>query len=337
MASEEERAKILAEYMQAAERDVEDEEEFQDQDDDEDSNEEGSYNGEDDDDLLPAKGDENYAVLQGKIMINDEGRIVYWGSWSMKKDLEKQALKSDKEKKKTRFKMKSKQSLGKKGRFDPLLNPLMPNKMPRTVLFDGFFTTDETDTVEPHRKMKERDIELVFSQGVPMKPNENSEEKEGDASNGNGNGNANANASGNGNAGPYFVVKGKGTNDFGNFTVEGIFSPNPRNRDGHPLTCSKRYCRASKRFHDSEDDYEISGDEDEAADLTELCGLADDASLTVEQLRQKYYGGGDDDADVDVENDSKVAAAGKSDGGKPAAKRSKIVHEEEEDDDGCGF
>ncbi len=331
MASEEERAKILAEYMQAADRDVEDEEEFEDQD-DEDSNDEGSYNGDDDD--AQAEGDQNYAVLDGKIMINDEGRIVFGGSWCMKKDLEKQALKTEKEKRKTRFKMKSKQSLGKKGRFDPLLNPLMPNKAPRTVLFDGFFTTDETDTIEPHRKMKETNIEIIFSQGVPMKSDGCHETKDanGDyAGNGISKGNGNAKDSG-----PCFVVKGKGTNDFGNFNIEGIFCPNPRNRDGHPLTCSKRYCRASKRFYDSEEDYEISGDE--AADITELCGLADDAQLSVEELRKKYYGGGDDEDNDDEGSNLKVAAAGgKSDGGKRAAKRSKIVREEDDDDDGCGF
>ena len=333
MASAEERARIMAEYMQSADRDVEDEEEFQD--DEEDSNDEGSYDGQDDgEESGPA--DENYAVLNGKILINEEGRIVFGGNWCMKKDLEKQGKKSEKEQRKTRFKMKSKQSLGKKGRFDPLLNPLMPNKMPRTVLFDGFFTTDDTDTVEPHRKIKERDIEIVFSQAVlPLKNDDaesNSEEKEAHT-NGNGNGHQN------GSAPPSFVIKGKGTNDFGTFTVEGIFCPNPRNRDGHPLTCSKRYSRSAKRSYDSEDDYEMSADEAAPADLNELCGLADDAQLSVEQLRQKYYGGSDDDKngqDDAASGNSKVAAVsvGKNDG-KPAAKRSKIVDDDE--DDGCGF
>jgi hypothetical protein len=332
MASAEERARIMAEYMQSADRDVEDEEEFQD--DEEDSNDEGSYDGQDDEGEESEPADENYAVLNGKILINEEGRIVFGGNWCMKKDLEKQGNKSEKEQRKTRFKMKSKQSLGKKGRFDPLLNPLMPNKMPRTVLFDGFFTTDDTDTVEPHRKMKERDIEIVFSQAVlPLKNDDaesNSEEKEAHP---NGNGHRN------GSAPPSFVIKGKGTNDFGNFTMEGIFCPNPRNRDGHPLTCSKRYSRsASKRSYDSEDDYEMSADEAAPADLNELCGLADDAQLSVEQLRQKYYGGSDDDnnGQDDVDSGSKVAAVsvGKNDG-KPAAKRSKVVDDDE--DDGCGF
>ena len=318
MASEAERAKILAEYLQDADKDVEDEDEFQ-ADDYDDDDDEGSYDGVEED-----TGDDNYAVLEGKIMINDEGRIVYGGNWCMKKDLDKQALKTDKEKRNTRFKLKSKQSLGKKGRFDPLMNPLMPNKGPRTVIFDGFFTTDATDTVEPHRKIKEQEIEIIFAQGIPMKKkNASGDEKE-------------AKNVQNDSEAPCFLVKGKGLNDFGTFALEGIYCPSPRSKDGHTLTCSKKYCRAPKENgnYDSEDDYEISGDE--AADLTELCGLADDAQLSVEDLRKKYYGGDDDDEGRNAEDGDdckKKASSDDSNDVKPAKRRKLDI----EDDDDCGF
>ena len=312
MASEEERANIIAEYMQAADRDVEDEEEFQGEDDDEDDGDDGHDSFDEDSDSdndgeTAPKKDDNYAVLKGILHMNDEGRLVYSGTWCMKKDLAKQAQSSDKGKKKTKFKLKSKQALGTtKGKFD-LLNPLLAEKKPRTILFDGFFTTDDTDTVQPHRKIKERDIELIFSQGVPMKKSEGAAEakaKEG-----------------------CFVVKGKGANDFGAFGIEGIYCPSSsaEEKDGHPLTCSKRYggfesTVGSKRSrdYDSEDDYEISGDE--AADMDELIGLHEEADMSVEELRKKYYGGDDEDEDED---------------GELPAKRSKVV--EEDDDDGCGF
>ena len=76
-----------------------------------------------------------------------------------------------------------------------------------------------------------------------------------------------------------------------------------------------------ERDYDSEDNYEISGDDDEAADITELIGLADDAELSVEELRKKYYGG-DDDAHAAKKGENKQASV----------KRSKIV--DEDDDDG---
>ena len=311
MASEEERAKILAEYMQAADRDVEDEEEFQVDDYDNEDDGQDSFGDESDSDGGDShkKKDDHYAVLKGNLVLSDDGRLVYSGTWCMKKDLEAHDKKNDEEKKKTKFKMKSKQALSPKGTLFDLLDPLLPDKRPRTILFDGFFTTDETDQVKPHRKIKERDVEFIFSQGVPMKKSEGEESKQ-----------------------SCYVVKCKGTNDFGAFGMEGIYCPSSKQQDVQPLTCSKRYgCEstsASKRGrdYDSEDDYEISGDE--AADITELTGLADDAALSVEELRKKYYGGEGDNQPCAV-HDQDIQSA---------AKRSKVLEEEEDDDDdGCGF
>ena len=323
MASEEERARILAEYMQDADK-GEDEEEFQAEDydeEEEDANDNDSYGGDDshsDSDSQtgePTKKDENYAVLSGNLILNEEGRLVYSGTWCMKKGLEENQRIDEVERKKTKFKLKSKQNLKATGKVFDLANPLLAEKKARTVLFDGFFTTDKTDAVQPHRKVKERDVELIFSQGVPMKKGEKDESKKE----------------------ACFVVKGKGSNDFGAFSLEGIYCPKPEGKVGgsHPLTCSKRYGFASGskrgRDYDSEEDYEISGDE--AADMTELVGLADDNEMSVEELRKKYYGGTEEQQDKKEETKPKPNEKEKD--SKAPAKRSKIM--DEDDDDGCGF
>lgn len=316
MASEEERAKILAEYMAAADKDDGDDEEaeFQDFDDEDDANSFDDSDSDDDGGNHASNGkhkDENYAVLDGSLSLNDEGRLVFSGLWCMKKDLKPtSALPDDasKEKKKTKFKLKSKQSFT--GKKFSLANPLLADNKPRTMIFDGFFTTDKTDTVQPHRKIKEKDVEITFSQGVKMRKascdlgsedkNKNSSSTEGDC----------------------IVVKGKGTNEFGSFVLEGLYETVSDSKQSQPLTCSKRYkfVGSTNDDYDSEDDYEISGDE--AADLSELVGLADDAELSVEELRKKYYGGGGaDDSKEEVKS--------------PAAKKAKII--DDDDDDDCGF
>jgi hypothetical protein len=330
MASEEERARILAEYMQEADK-GEDEEEFQAEDYDEEENDNDSY-GDDEShsdgdsqtgtgEPSTKKGDENYAVLSGNLIMNEEGRLVYSGTWCMKKDLEENQRIDEVERKKTKFKLKSKQNLKATGKVFDLANPLLggAEKKARTVLFDGFFTTDKTDAVQPHRKVKERDVELNFSQGVPMKKGEKDELKKE----------------------ACFVVKGKGSNDFGAFSLEGIYCPKSEGKVGvggsHPLTCSKRYGFASGskrgRDYDSEEDYEFSGDEDEAADMIELVGLADDNEMSVEELRKKYYGGTEEQQDE--KEDTKTKPNEKEKESKAPAKRSKIT--DEDDDDGCGF
>ncbi len=364
MATQEERDRILAEYMQAAEADNgDDEEEFQGSDD---------YSDDDDDvddDSATSTQDDNYAVLQGNLVLNDEGRVVYSGTWCMRKDLAKEtntatetsttATKTvdgkeneqgakqeketvgDKKKKKTKFKLKSKQVLGKgsKHPFD-LRNPLLENDKPRTILFDGFFTTDETDTIQPYRKIKERDIELIFSQSITSKKKTSS---------------TNISANGNGvlqdkdesketkskveTEEQKFVVRGNGSNEFGKFCMEGIYYCNPSFADNgnHNLTCSKRYdfqkaaaAARKRRYDESEDDYEMS--DSEPADLNELIGLSEDANLSIEDLKKKYNADGSGEI-----NNCNGPGNGNNDGDeKLPAKRSKI-EEEEDDDDGCGF
>jgi len=354
MSSEEERAKILADYMQAADADdgQEDEEEFHGDDDSDIDGEEGSYGDSDDDDgdddAVVSSKDENYAVLQGNLVLNDEGRLVYSGIWCMKKDLNKQkqqqqqgeemnAIVEDGKKKKTKFKLKSKQTLGSESQQPfSLLNPLLGDNKPRSLLFDGFFTTDETDTIQPYRKIKERDVELIFSLAAADKSDGTADTVAVNGASDKGKGKED-----NSTEGPKkYVVKGKGNNDFGQFHLGGIYGPT----DGsHSLTCSKRYGVAeasasagTKRGRgyndDSEDDYVMS--DDEGANLTELVGLHDDAELSVDELRKRYYGGDDSGAVAGAGGDNKSGTDSAKNGEGPD-KRSKIA--EEDDDDGCGF
>jgi len=296
MASEEERAKILAEYMKEADKDHgDDEPEWNggDSESDDDDDEDEFDDDQSDNDGKPHH-DDNYVVLQGSLVMNDEGRLVFSGTWCMKKDLlesnnggaSQQESGSDGKKKKTKFKLKSKQVLSEK-KFD-LTNPLLPDHKPRTLLFDGFFNTDATDAIEPYRKIKERDVEITFSQGASSKTEED---------------------------GKTFLVKGQGTNDFGTFNMEGIYRP----ISPFSLTVTKRYGSNPVDYdYDSED---IEGDEGDAADMGELIGLHEEANLSVEELRKRYYGG--DRGAADNDDDAPVASA----------KKPKY----DDDDDECGF
>lgn len=267
MASEEERARILAEYMKDADADTGDEEPEwnageSDSDDSEDFNDDST-----DGDAKPSH-EENYAILQGALVLNDEGRLVFSGTWCMKSDLDNadgttlSGQSTDVTKKKTKFKLKSKQQLS--GKNFSLANPLLADLKPRVILFDGFFNTDATDTIEPYRKIKERDVEITFSQGVNGK---------------------------NGDSSSSILVKGQGTNDFGSFNIEGIYRPVPP----FSLTVSKRY--SIERTNNEYDSEDIEGDEGDAADSCELIGLHEEATLSIEELRKRYNGSGADEKD----------------------------------------
>ena len=281
MASEEERSKIMSEYMDSLNKS-----------DDDDSECEEALNyldndneHEDQNEKFDQESQSDYAVLNGSLSLSDEGRLLYTGSWTMNSNLEKQKASTGgsseipppqipamgQRKKKTKFKLKSKSSLPE----NFLTLPLFKSK-PQTLLLDGFFTTDETDRVQPFRKIKERDIELSFAaEVVNIKtciPTS-------------------------------YTVQGRGTNEFGPFTISGIYTPtksennkNPTPSSSHSLVCHKRYisvepqsARKRRRVRDDDDD-DIS--DDGGADFNEVIGLHEDANLSVEELRRKYYGSG---------------------------------------------
>lgn len=291
MASEEERARILAEYMkETEEKDIEDDEpewnggesESEDSDDFDDDSE--------DDDRKPSH-EEDCAVLQGALVLSDEGCLVFSGTWCMKSDLDNTDGKrgnqvEDITKKNTKFKLKSKQQLGKN--FN-LSDPLLADQMPRTLFFDGFFNSDATDAIEPYRKIRERDVEITFSLGANGK---------------------------NGDSGRSILVRGQGNNDFGSFYLEGIYRPLPP----YSLTVSKRYNFGATNYDDDSED--IEGDEGDAADMGELIGLHEEANLSVEELRKRYYGAGANEEDSE-KNDF------------TSAKKQK--YDDDGDDEECGF
>jgi hypothetical protein len=248
MASEEERARIMAEYL-AGNDEAEEEEEFQDDDDDE-----------------PTAA-ANFPVLKGRLKLDGLGHLVYLGTWSMKQD----SVPSDK----TKFKLKSTTPV-------PKFNLNSPSEK-SAIAMNGYFHTDHTDKVEQYRKIKERGIQLAFTKQQ---------------------------------TGQY-RIKGKGSNEFGAFTLEGLYVPDPNGKK-YWLQCNKQY-----GFTPSYDEDEDCGD-DEGADIGELTELQHDAQMSVEDLRKKYYGGDNDDV-----NDSKP----------PAAKKPKIqiTLPVDDDDDECGF
>mmetsp|Transcript_42599 Transcript_42599/g.129318 ORF Transcript_42599/g.129318 Transcript_42599/m.129318 type:complete len:361 (-) Transcript_42599:101-1183(-) len=360
MATQKEKGSALADYFaaNAVAEDEEDEADFDPSDDGEESDpfEDGDGDDDDEDDDDDEGGqDDNYAILDGTLHLNDDGdRVVYSGTWCMKKDFDKakddgggsskDAEGSDKKKKKkTKFKLKSKQAVvapesdggGKAVPIFDLDNPTVttassvgeasekeaPPK--RTMLFDGFFFAAEE---EGHRKIKERDLELTFVVEADSKAEDGSSDA-GD--------------------GQKYRVRGRGTNEFGVFDIEGIYNAAAKksgDSDGskgrsnpRPLLCTKRYqpaaasSRSKSRWHagacsDDDDDDEMNGDQ--GTDFNELIALNEEAHMSVEELRRRYYGG-----DADDKKENGVSEGSK---GEPPAKKARIA-EAESDDDGCGF
>jgi len=227
MASEEERAKIMAEYL-AGKDDNNEEEEF---------DEEGEV--EDDDEV-------DFPVLRGRLKLDEESRLVYLGFWCMRKQLEA------KKNPETKFKLKSVDKIDWN-----LHKP--PNEVP--IQMNGFFLTDETDTVQPHRKIREKGVEIRFikSRNIPKR----------------------------------YLVKGQGENDFGYFALSGVYNTGKKSNPKHLMQCNKQYGSNASREDDG--DY----DTDDGADAEELNGLEDEANMSIEELRKKYYGGGGDNNDDD--------------------------------------
>jgi len=348
MASEEERAKILAEYKAAAAA--------ADDDDNEVDFNPANYDSENDDEFT---GDESSdeeetvvdpVVLNGTLYINDEGRIIISGTWCLQSQLvtESQDLMCTKPViKHPKFKLKSQDRVyasgpsslsqssneEKKSRRSVLFDIHRPtlSKLPstdssnddsiptrRTLCFDGFFLQppspsepdSNTPAKLPDKKIKERDVEICFTTIAN-------------------------------NTSTYNVV-GRGYNEYGQFALSnGTYTPPLADAisgtrakikfmktygssgDGTKETRSG----AVKRSRRHNDDDSFDDDFDEKADYGEVNELCEDAGLSIEELRAKYYGGGGGDGDDD-DGGGKVKAAS------PQMKRARL---EEDDDDECGF
>lgn len=311
MASEEERAAILAEYKAASAAGYYDEEE----------EDEADFDPSDDSEDSEEDHEDDYAILNGSLSLNEDGRLIYSGLWNMKSD----PAKSSKFKLRSQSVFHSKQQLEgiadeKEGDGPKKASPLLfdvhhptqtklgadgSNPLPtrRAIIFDGFFfvkSDNQKDSVangeiksKHGEKIKERDVELFIVL-----------ESE------------------------HYKVTGRGHNTYGSFALEGKYTA-PTSDDGTQATMElqKKYgsggaTKGSKRRY-----YESEDDEDEEYEVktgfSELIELTEDANLSVEELRKKYYGGGDQE-----EED------GDGGGGKMPAKKARL---EESDDSDCGF
>ena len=362
MASEEERAAILAEYKASvASAHNDDEDDFDDEDEAEfDPN--AAFSDDDDDGDGEEEEEEeeaDYVVLTGSIHLNEEGRIIYSGNWCMKSELDTTNTTATTAK----FKLKSQEvchpppppgakksgtnnTANNKKLFD-IRRPTMTNDVMfpsrRMLIFDGFFfekpppAADGEGSLPPTpkengsekmspKKIKERDVELFISAVE------------------NDTGMVNLSS---------FRIAGRGQNEYGQFVLDGTYTPPGELDDkNHRATviCNKTYgvggaakketrAAAAKqgsssnkrkaRAHDDDDSFDEDFDGEERADYTELIELSEDANLSVEELRKKYYGGGEDDEEeVDEDDDG---------GGKMSAVAKKPRLDEESDDEACGF
>ena len=353
MASEEERAKILAEYKAATAADDDDNEvdfnpaNYDSENDDEFTGDEESSDEEEEAIVDPV-------VLNGTLYINDEGRIIISGTWCLQSQLnaESQDLMCMKPViKHPKFKLKSQDRVygtsgpsslsqssteEKKSRrsvlFDihrPTLSKLstdssntdsssIPTR--RTMCFDGFFlqpSPSEADTPakQQDKKIKERDVEICFT---TIDKSDTS---------------------------TYNVV-GRGYNEYGQFVLSnGTYTPPSADAisgtrakikvmktygsSGDTGGTKETRSGAVKRSRRHNDDDSFDDDFDEKADYGEVNELCEDAGLSIEELRAKYYGGGGGgDEDDDDDGGGKVKAAS------PQMKRARL---EEDDDDECGF
>lgn len=418
MASEEERAAILAEYHAAKnsgtaglyDDDLDDDEEEADFDPSDDDSEEDN-DGEDEE-----EGEKDCAVLTGTIHLNEEGRVIYSGTWCMKSELDavatavlanggktKETLQdtavlatsgggattssiSSSKKKHPKFKLKSQEvcrpmpaSNGNDGgsafqQFMALFDVRRPTltKVPasaastddnnnnssgggdvparRTMMFDGFFfegaptaaasteqpspSKDASEKTHHHhgKKVKEKDVELSFSIDA------STEKKAAAAST----------------TTVAYQVAGRGSNDYGQFILEGTYTPPTESSSDNAVAKvvthktygvggsskdtrskgSKRSRRLAASNSDDDDDDDVDWDA-EKADYSELIELSEDAGLSVEELRKKYYGGGGGGDDGVKQEEGKEEEEEDHDGGGklPAVKKLRV----DDSDDECGF
>lgn len=308
MASQEERDRIMAEYMAGVQDDdEEDEGDFMPDGDNDDSSDEDEVEQED------------FVVLSGSLRMRED-RLVYSGTWKATTGGER------------KFKLKSiPQKLplhwdaSRPTVSDPGKKQIPPM---RTLVFNGFFVSMEGN------KMKERDVAMTFTLTeseekspsrlngkslkddneedgkLPSKPAAKNYKDDGDkadckmpakpASQEPGNDDDDSKMPSdsklsptkahapNGNTDFVYRVFGRGTNDFGSFELEGTWE---HNVSGDLLVCKKRYVQsggaAAAASAASSDD-----DADDGVDMNELIALHQDAGLSVEELRKRYRGDG---------------------------------------------
>ena len=304
MASESERAAILAEYKAAAAAG------FSEEDD------EADFDPSDDSDSSEEQEQEpDYAILDGSLSLNDEGRLMYSGMWSMKSDpnnfskfkLRSKDIFHSKEQLESDEKLNDDEKQEGPTKASPLLFDLYhPTQTKiesngstrRTLLFDGFFfvKSNENNGAVDHKskgeKIKERDVEIFIQQNADS-----------------------------------YEVTGRGHNSYGPFVLEGKYTVPKTNQSPAVMELHKTYgsggsAKGKRKNYDSDED--VDEEYEEKTGFAELIELTEDANLSVEELRKKYYGGGDEDTKDDETGG----------GGKMPSKKARL---DESDDSDCGF
>lgn len=366
MASEEERAAILAEYKASvASANPDDEDDYLEDEDeadfDPDSDEEEFEGDVDSEEEAAEEQPDDYCVLTGSIHLNEEGRIIYSGTWCMKSEFDDDIkntlhngsfgfLQKLHKKNYPKFKLKSQNVCylpgggggGDNKKLFDIHQPTLTEtggevSSRRIVMFDGFFCEKPPPSAADDSTPKENGEKSSSSSSSPKKIKERDVELfislvETE--------NTNDGVGADGKS--RYRIAGRGQNEYGQFVLDGSYIPPTELFESKAtVICNKRYgvggdtketraaSKGSKRKARADDDsFDEDFDSEERADYTELIELSEDANLSVEELRKKYYGGGDEDEEeVDEDDDG---------GGKiPAAKKPRL--EEESDDEECGF
>jgi len=362
------------------EDDLDDEGDFQpddsDNDDDEEEEEEGNQVGDGN------NGKEDHAILTGTLTLNDEGRLVYSGTWCMSSELgsdessssddktknaadTSSTTTSKKKKKKLKFKLKSKQqfsspsSSNSKNIFD-LSDPVKSKKhksngnsdgqgqCQRSMLFDGFFfmqksspETDDSETV----KIKERDVEITFYKNAEEQKTPVDESKDEPQVSKTEENNDNEKIK---DCCRTFLVKGKGCNEYGSFSLDGEYLVESGSTT-FTITCHKRYDAANSKKrkggsenaegeYDDVEEEDDAFDPDEAADFNELIALGEEAEMSVEELRKRYMSGPPDESNANVDSIGNGADyQPQSKRRKTSASANHLLDDESSGDDECGF
>jgi hypothetical protein len=273
MASQEERDRIMAEYMQAQQGDDDDDEEEAEfepgNDDDSDADDDDAFQAEDDDD------EEDYIMLKGSFARHD-GCLLYKG----------RVLSET-------FELKSIEPKVYWEVRQPTKTSADESTPPRTrrIEMEGSMGKD-TVKVELILTVQENGNSHV---AVGKSSGEDDEEEDSKMA-------AKPSAAKSANV---YTVYGKGTASAENFEFLGQLDPSTAKHNSIPLECRKRMVSAAPAgaaaVATAVVDEDDEDDADEELDYDELIALHEDAGMSVEALRKRYAGGGaagdnDDDA-----------------------------------------
>jgi hypothetical protein len=262
MASEEERKKIMAEFLAGVESnaDEEEEEEFGDDDDDDDDDDEEDDEEEEEEPTPPT-------ILKGGLSIgkddNGNASLIYSGTWSFGLDSPSSS------KFKFRCTSESLSSYTSTKKMDTVL--AAPHKFGKELMFDGYFIMkkegdEDGDGSSMKEKIKENGVSLSFVETE-------------------------------GHEGKRWTVVGKGSNQFGSFKLTGEYRFKESKPLENKLHFEKVYDVVEKGGGNGDDDDEEGSsadedfDEDEGSE-GELDMLKEEAEMSVEELRKRAYGGG---------------------------------------------